>query len=197
MTKKFIKDNRGQVLYAVVVTVMFVGVLSMITMGMTLKNYQNAVKKQENIRNYYAADAVVEKIRVGAIAFIDDSEIRDEEYDATAELLEKGESKTVSTTKSESQVGDELTKTKTIISIHNEKYQVTCGTTIVTVTMNVVTTEIQTFVTTVIEDEQPDNQPADPPADQPEGQADDPLPDTPETTQTRTIIGWEVSYNAE
>ena len=196
MKKKFIKDNRGQVLYAVVVTVMFVGVLSMITMGMTLKNYQNAVKKQENIRNYYAADAVVEKIRVGAIAFIDDSEIRDEEYDATAELLEKGESKTVSTTKSESQVGDELTKTKTIISIHNEKYQVTCGTTIVTVTMNVVTTEIQTLVTTV-EDEQPDNPPADPPADQPDGQADDPLPYTSETTKTRTIIGWEVSYNAE
>ncbi|MBR2445687.1 MAG: hypothetical protein IKB28_03360 [Clostridia bacterium] len=75
MTKKFIKNNRGQVLYAVVVTVMFVGVLSMITMGMTLKNYQNAVKKQENLRNYYAADAVVEMIRVDLEKTVDIEEL--------------------------------------------------------------------------------------------------------------------------
>lgn len=179
MTKKFIKDNRGQVLYAVVVTVMFVGVLSMITMGMTLKNYQNAVKKQENIRNYYAADAVVEMIRVGAIE-IDEVNGTEEQYGAKAQLLNKGEPMTVSETKSESQTEDELTKIKTVISIHTEDYQVTCGTTIITVTLNVVTTKIQTSVTVVENGES----------------ASDPQV-SEEETQTRTIISWEVSYNAE
>ena len=64
MTKKFIKDNRGQVLYAVLVAVIFIGVLSMITMGLTLKNYQAAVQKQQRVSDYYAADAVAELIRI-------------------------------------------------------------------------------------------------------------------------------------
>ena len=38
MTKRFFKDNRGQVLYAVIVAVMFIGLLSMTAMGLTLKN---------------------------------------------------------------------------------------------------------------------------------------------------------------
>lgn len=179
MTKKFIKDNRGQVLYAVIVTVMFMGVLSMIAMGMTLKNYQSAVKKQENLRNYYAADAVVEKIRVGAIEFKDDSDIRDEEYGANAKRLEKGDTETVSETETNSQEGDELTKTKETISIHKETYQVTCETTIITVTMNVMTTKIQTSVT-VVEDGEPVSDPQV----------------SEEETHSRTIISWEVSYNA-
>ena len=65
MMKRFIKDNRGQVLYAVLVTIMFIGLLSMITMGLTLKNYQAAVNKQQHVSDYYAADAVAELIRIG------------------------------------------------------------------------------------------------------------------------------------
>lgn len=63
MTKKFWKDNRGQMIYAVVVAVMFLSVLSMIAMGLSLQHYHAAVQKQENIANYYKADAVAELIR--------------------------------------------------------------------------------------------------------------------------------------
>ena len=65
--KKFIKDNRGQVLYAVIVTIMFMGVLSMIAMGLTLSNYRAALQKQQHVSDYYAADAVAELIRIGAL----------------------------------------------------------------------------------------------------------------------------------
>lgn len=63
--KRLIKDNRGQVLYAVVVTVMLMSVLAMIAMGLTLQNYHAAVQKQQHVTDYYAADAVAELIRVG------------------------------------------------------------------------------------------------------------------------------------
>jgi hypothetical protein len=66
MMKKFIKDNRGQVLYAVIVTVMFMGVVSMITMGLTLSNYRAALQKQQHVTDYYAADAAAELIRLGS-----------------------------------------------------------------------------------------------------------------------------------
>ena len=65
MIKRFIKDNRGQVLYAVLVTIMFVGMLSMITMGLTLKNYNASLNKQQHVSDYYAADAVAEMLRIG------------------------------------------------------------------------------------------------------------------------------------
>lgn len=65
MTKRFLKDNRGQVLYAVLVTVMFLGVLSMITMGLTLQHYHAAQQKQAHVTDYYAADAVAELLRIG------------------------------------------------------------------------------------------------------------------------------------
>lgn len=65
MIKRFWKDNRGQVLYAVIVAVMFLGVLSMIAMGLTLQHYHAAVKKQENVTHYYAADAAAELLRIG------------------------------------------------------------------------------------------------------------------------------------
>ena len=65
MIKRFVKDNRGQVLYAVLVTVMFIGMLSMITMGLTLKNYNASLNKQQHVSDYYAADAVAELIRIG------------------------------------------------------------------------------------------------------------------------------------
>lgn len=65
MTKRFFKDNRGQVLYAVIVAVMFIGLLSMTAMGLTLKNYQASLQKQERVADYYAADAVAELIRLG------------------------------------------------------------------------------------------------------------------------------------
>ena len=64
MIKRFVKDNRGQVLYAVLVTVMFIGMLSMITMGLTLKNYNASLNKQQHVSDYYAADAVAELIRI-------------------------------------------------------------------------------------------------------------------------------------
>jgi hypothetical protein len=66
MIKRFIKDNRGQVLYAVIVTVMFMGVVSMITMGLTLSNYRAALQKQQHVTDYYAADAAAELIRLGS-----------------------------------------------------------------------------------------------------------------------------------
>ena len=65
MLKKFIKDNRGQVLYAVLVTVMFVGMISMLTMGLTLRNYNVALQKQQRVADYYAADAAAEMLRLG------------------------------------------------------------------------------------------------------------------------------------
>ena len=75
MTKKFIKDNRGQVLYAVLVAVMFVSVLSMIALGLSLQHYYSAQQKQAHIVDYYAADAVAELIRVGAIT-VSDEEVK-------------------------------------------------------------------------------------------------------------------------
>ena len=65
MIKRFIKDNRGQVLYAVLVSIMFIGMLSMIAMGLTLKNYNAALNKQQHVSDYYAADAVAELLRIG------------------------------------------------------------------------------------------------------------------------------------
>ena len=65
MIKRFIKDNRGQVLYAVIVAIMFIGLLSMTAMGLTLKNYQASLQKQQRVSDYYAADAVAELIRIG------------------------------------------------------------------------------------------------------------------------------------
>ncbi len=64
MTKKFWKDNRGQMIYAVVVAIMFLSVLSMIAMGLSLQHYHAAVQKQENIANYYKVDAAAEMIRI-------------------------------------------------------------------------------------------------------------------------------------
>ena len=72
MTKRFIQDNRGQVLYAVIITIMFVGLLSMIAMGLTLKNYQAAQQKQQRVTDYYAADAVAELIRMNELKFESD-----------------------------------------------------------------------------------------------------------------------------
>lgn len=65
MMKMFIKDNRGQVLYAVLVAVMFLAVLSMIAMGMTLQHYHAAAVKQQHVTDYYEADAAAELIRIG------------------------------------------------------------------------------------------------------------------------------------
>ena len=62
--KRLIKDNRGQMLYAVIVTVMFVSMLAMIAMGLTLKNYHAAVQKQQHVTDYYAADAAAEMLRI-------------------------------------------------------------------------------------------------------------------------------------
>ena len=155
MTKKFIKDNRGQVLYAVVVTVMFVGVLSMITMGMTLKNYQNAVKKQENIQNYYAADAVVEMIRV------------DLEKTVDIEELENKWSGMEITNDSHDTVSTEYIETYTI-----KYYSVT-----IKVGMKVVVEEITSSEETTEETTEETAEAS--------------------TKVTRTIISWEVSYNAE
>lgn len=75
MMKKFIKDNRGQVLYAVIVTVMFMGTISMITMGLTLSNYHAALQKQQHVTDYYAADAAAEMLRINGdtIAAIESS----------------------------------------------------------------------------------------------------------------------------
>ena len=76
MMKRFIKDNRGQVLYAVIVAVMFVGMLSMTAMGLTLKNYQSAVKKQQHVSDYYVADAVAELIRIGEITADENGDVQ-------------------------------------------------------------------------------------------------------------------------
>ena len=63
--KRLIKDNRGQVLYAVIITMVFISLLAMIAMGLTLKNYHAAVQKQQHVTDYYAADAAAELIRIG------------------------------------------------------------------------------------------------------------------------------------
>ena len=83
MIKRFIKDNCGQVLYAVIVAIMFIGLLSMTAMGLTLKNYQASLQKQQRVSDYYAADAVAELIRIGKISV--DSEEKQEisEYGVT------------------------------------------------------------------------------------------------------------------
>ena len=65
MMKMFIKDNRGQVLYAVLVAVVFLAVLSMIAMGLTLQHYHAAAIKQQHVTDYYEADAAAELIRSG------------------------------------------------------------------------------------------------------------------------------------
>ena len=75
MTKRFIQDNRGQVLYAVIITIMFVGLLSMIAMGLTLKNYQAAQVKQQHVTDYYVVDAVAELIRIEQITLEDNTKI--------------------------------------------------------------------------------------------------------------------------
>lgn len=81
--KRFIKDNRGQVLYAVIVAIMFIGLLSMTAMGLTLKNYQASLQKQQRVSDYYAADAVAELIRIGKIS-VDSEENREiSEYGVT------------------------------------------------------------------------------------------------------------------
>ena len=94
MTKKFLKDNRGQVLYAVLVTVMFLGVLSMITMGLTLQHYHAAQQKQAHVTDYYAADAVAELIRIEKI-IVSDEEVKVDAdtfaVDAEGEILVKKE----------------------------------------------------------------------------------------------------------
>ena len=83
MIKRFIKDNRGQVLYAVIVAIMFIGLLSMTAMGLTLKNYQASLQKQQRVSDYYAADAVAELIRIGKIP-VDSGETREiSEYGVT------------------------------------------------------------------------------------------------------------------
>lgn len=71
MTKRFVKDNRGQVIYAVIITMVFIGMLAMIAMGLTLKNYHAAQQKQQRTADYYAADAVAELIRIEEIDFAD------------------------------------------------------------------------------------------------------------------------------
>ena len=89
MIKRFIKDNRGQVLYAVIVTVMFMGVVSMITMGLTLSNYRAALQKQQHVTDYYAADAVAELIRMDELSVAFDeagiAKINAETYDIADE----------------------------------------------------------------------------------------------------------------
>ena len=77
MIKRFIKDNRGQVLYAVIVAIMFIGLLSMTAMGLTLKNYQASLQKQQRVSDYYAADAVAELIRIGKIEVSGDTVLID------------------------------------------------------------------------------------------------------------------------
>ena len=247
MKKKFIKDNRGQVLYAVVVTVMFVGVLSMITMGMTLKNYQNAVKKQENIQNYYAADAVVEKIRVGAIEinstdypigepkelssgsgiYVTLMEMTEKEV-----LLETEDSEQTPTSEempnSEDPEQDSGLETepviKTTVTEHFETYCIEYGSVVITAKMKVVT-ETQKIVEEengvgdenngnngasegegVVngnEGEVAGNAEGEPVVDEPgdgdaagqENAGEAPI-ELPAPKVTRTIISWEVSYNA-
>lgn len=71
--KRLIKDNRGQMLYAVIVTMMFISMLAMIAMGLTLKNYHAAVQKQQHVTDYYAADAVAELIRINKYDPADES----------------------------------------------------------------------------------------------------------------------------
>ena len=88
MIKKFIKDNRGQVLYAVIVTVMFVGLISMTTMGLTLRNYNAAVQKQQHVSDYYAADAAAEMLRISNPSNI---EIDDIENSWGVEIASNGE----------------------------------------------------------------------------------------------------------
>ncbi len=96
MTKRFIKDNRGQVLYAVIVTVMFLGVLSMIAMGLTLQHYHASVQKQERVSDYYAADAVAELIRIGKITVNGEVKVDAETFtvDDSGEILVKKEEAT-------------------------------------------------------------------------------------------------------
>ena len=77
MIKRFMKDNRGQVLYVVIVTMMFLALLAVITMGLTLQNYHAAQQKKQYAEDYYAADAVAELIRIGEY-----SDATQQEWDA-------------------------------------------------------------------------------------------------------------------
>jgi hypothetical protein len=114
--KKFIKDNRGQVLYAVIVTVMFVGLISMTTMGLTLRNYNAAVQKQQHVSDYYAADAVAELIRIGSV-----SENQDQEFDVEFENI-------------------------TVHVVYaNETYTITCGTVTIKATIDVANQQFKSW----------------------------------------------------
>ena len=122
MMKKFIKDNRGQVLYAVIVTVMFMGTISMITMGLTLSNYRAALQKQQHVTDYYAADAVAELIRIGGISFEEgESEIK---VDADTFVKTNQEENTISVKRdSDTQAYTIITDTATIvITIENNEF---------------------------------------------------------------------------
>ena len=83
MIKRFIKDNRGQVLYAVIIAIVFIGMLSMTAMGLTLKNYQVSLQKQQRVADYYAADAVAELIRIGKISVDSEENQEISEYGVT------------------------------------------------------------------------------------------------------------------
>ncbi len=89
--KSFIKDNRGQVLYAAIVAVMFIGMLSMLTLGLTLRNYQAAAQKQQRVTDYYAADAVAELIRIGSYETDEQKGIVQFEWEAQVIELKKSE----------------------------------------------------------------------------------------------------------
>ncbi|MBO5758270.1 MAG: hypothetical protein J6S28_11300 [Clostridia bacterium] len=122
MMKKFIKDNRGQVLYAVIVTVMFMGTISMITMGLTLSNYRAALQKQQHVTDYYAADAVAELIRIGGISFEEgEFEIK---VDADTFVKTNQEENTISVKRdSDTQAYTIITDTATIVTtIKNNEF---------------------------------------------------------------------------
>ena len=112
MTKRFLKDNRGQVLYAVLVTVMFMGVLSMITMGLTLKNYNAALNKQQHVSDYYAADAVAELIRIGKVTVDNNGEPEIVSFDGDVKVTNTDGTYTI------------VTDTATIVTrINNGKFE--------------------------------------------------------------------------
>lgn len=126
MIKRFVKDNRGQVLYAVLVTVMFIGMLSMITMGLTLKNYNASLNKQQHVSDYYAADAVAELYRIG----------------------EYTEETTAATLKNEwNAVVD--------IDVETGEYTITCGTVTITTTIDIDKQEYKSWEVSYHAAEQP------------------------------------------
>ena len=126
MIKKFIKDNRGQVLYAVIVTVMFVGLISMTTMGLTLRNYNAAVQKQQHVSDYYAADAVAELIRVGKIIVEDSAVINAATYDPVANP-------------------DGAPLNSIFVTRGDDVYVITCGTVTIKATIDVVNQQFKSW----------------------------------------------------